>query len=1016
MGLIRRKSVLVSSDKVGVKTNQIFLARFLPSNGSNKEIITNIDGSDEEEDEVRDSKKNILLLELPVDYQIYNMIESNGPAGVYQKDVSFSNFSYRDTIKRIESISKRGLVTSYPENVGRTVTHKLVARFLQDGSRIDQTDIEKELLILNETLYQESKGDKPDNKITEKTMLTDEIGVRPELKPIRKAPKKTIQFVRRKRLLLDELESGRIIPMSEIKRIFEQDQYNERSVYIESLNDDLRNVVNTESLKKQYVIDKKTINSVVEDILKDGVAKKTTAMIPMSNGTTKSVQFLLSTNLAQETVSEYISSLRDEDITNKGTYLPNKKLKDLELIDDKNHVIMSVDEPNNRDTGYTISIRYGFVKARMQRVKMFHNYLNSYVIKHIEAEEYPFDLTDSVMNMEVALYCQVIGQVMHVEGLEQYKTTKVINLPPHIQSKVLQRRIFMRRVQTLLDMLLKLQLVSKIISMEMAEDAQLEGNRCDYILKKNIKISENGSKEYNIDSALSDYWKDLESFCHQKIISEDEEFINSSDIPRECFSKSSWSGFSQLSRHQKRVLNNSINTLKGENPGPYADEPIPLMSEISKETRLSPHQVLMWYNNTLKPVKEKKKKKTPFDQTPPKKRLKTDEEPVGRALPNRKSSRIGKNVMDQTSPEEKHTVELPSDLDSFYKTYRVKNDPPAVIAYPSSHLSSATALSNYDETPPTTHNLILGDYIVSILMIPEREYRIESAYELFGKFYEHELTECFDHLRRSGSITKDKSGSRGYQLSRKFKGIIKHFSKETLREMKDFSYSTIGNSNFNLKEYIFPPIINHGGSVAVLLTELIKNNLKMYIETPEKRIHIQKLDRQRILGRNDEKKLDQDRLVPDSLLPLASVKLSLQVEPKHFLETLKPSTPESESQLFPWVNIDGTVNETLLNDIKLIIASIIHNKPGLTVRQIVKEWCIFRPEAMLKVIQLLEKEEFLHIEQRKFLKPCFGNIEKIESLEFTLPDADDIIDTGLVEEKFLIPSIDIQERMCRLIR
>lgn len=1001
LGLIKRKA----TDNNGIRTNRIYLSRFAPFDVEKTEYEEN------ESDQNIPTKTCPLYIELPFDHQIYNIIESNGASGVYQKDIRFKQLAYKDTVKLLEKvISKRNLVISYPENVGRTVTYKLVAKYLPDGMDVHRSEDINELMNINKSLMDAQAIIKEQTQDEEKKDTPTKV---------KKPSKKTIQFVKRKRLLVDELKKNNIIPLVKIRRIFEMNQNNEQEKYLNSLNDDLKTVLDVDALKKQYTIDKKTIKSVIDELVKEKLAQLTTVLIPMSSGITKNLKLLISPTATETQINDYISSLRESDLNKIVVTSGTGYSKTSDSNGDVSNIVKqeSTEQPQKPiETNYFVSLKYGFIRAKMQRVKLLHQFIwmkihgieynissafqnEAYVKMSSSAKKFiqefrgntlsapiepmiiepkevnpEFTLIDIIMDMPLELYCQVIGQPTEIENLMQYKHKTIRELPQNIQAIICERRLFMKRAQILIDIMLKLSLIRKIIIIDYnnssegsKQEVKFSGHDytlCNAASIKDINDENQPTKEFTFNSIddLNNYWNYLETVCLNSaetltVDQEDDSSTTEEYFPKECFVKTNWLGSSNLRKYQKKILYDSMQIIKLEREQ-YPNGITPSMEILARKTHLSPHQVSIWYmkqfnrsdrkrkrtssEKTKKGLKKIKKQEEPesFNNKPEndltvpyilpdeltaprlpniplenrqEEKVEDEEEEIDdiqtqftRALPNRKAVQVNTGKIWESSSSSVEKFEMPSSIEEFHSMYSFTEDN---LPINDTKLCSASSTTNhYKEIETPSYDVALLDYIVTILMVPEKDYQMEKAYKLFGHFFEHEFAECFEVLRKNGIITKDRVGSRGYQLTIKYKNLLKHFSKQLLMNLKkaDLKYSEELNKPH--QPFYFKPEDQQGGIIAYLLSKYINSEIDLDIEVCKNNSEIvDDYD-----SNKKSKNNDNERTIPEvsvKIEPLNNHMIQIKEDP----EGSKPKT----FSVITWKDIENELKDENDETVKL---------------------------------------------------------------------------------------------------
>ncbi|EGC35611.1 hypothetical protein DICPUDRAFT_55079 [Dictyostelium purpureum] len=453
------------------------------------------DQNENEEDDMSGQSSN-LVMELPIDQQIFNFIKESGKNGITQKEI-FSK-SGNISSKNISTIIRK-LIISFnvkilPVSVGKQFQYRIYA---DPKDHIHQTSVEDSNAIIP---YIQEYG----NSL---------VLAQPELENDKRKIPRTLMYLKRKKEVHKFIQDS--VGVLSFQIILHMRQINDTK------------------------FEQKTLSRVLEDLLKENKVSITTIHTQYYCGANKNLTFLYDSifKITDPEVQEIIESIKsiqtepENGLTPRSKVLDEEDEEDFKNSDTNLHPIV---KPSRKQYN-PISLKYGFVKGSIVRAKLLHiflwNFSNRNKTQHSQspqtsedqnnaterqltiqkpkelAEKTKIILNYFIKTLPISDYLKIISQATPIKNLSHYikQETPIINLPIEIKNQLFQRRTFINRIGKLMAILRQLDL------MEISHNPNKVADYS-FLRYAGLKNELSEVKLYDFESleSVHNYWTDLQ--------------------------------------------------------------------------------------------------------------------------------------------------------------------------------------------------------------------------------------------------------------------------------------------------------------------------------------------------------------------------------------------------------------------------------------------------------------------------------------------------------------------------
>eukprot|EP01127_Copromyxa_protea_P022870 TRINITY_DN8424_c0_g1_i1.p1 TRINITY_DN8424_c0_g1~~TRINITY_DN8424_c0_g1_i1.p1 ORF type:complete len:1647 (-),score=337.25 TRINITY_DN8424_c0_g1_i1:33-4793(-) len=545
------------------------------------------------------------------EYQIYTAIRETGKKGILRMALSAMFSAYlnnRFVDKLITDVVEKYRITSTLEHNGKILTYRL-------------------------TVPSDEQQDIPEKDVN--------------------TPRKggSLQNVKRKQIVLDQLEASEIIDAFVVKAHILEMEAKEAA----------------ESNETHHLMDRKTFSRLVTTLEQQKKLVQFRTTIPLHSGAPKSVLILALPKYTWKSpeVQKYLQVLREKEIWQvKVQANPSSAEREkvaIEVAEDVTEYRLSKEvKPID---GMIVKQQYGFIKAKMIRCKLLHLFLWCHVygqgnenffsrmneedVKKLvltetkeendvlseligsskpridnpstassapwkegdgsevasEVKSTPTEVFSVLLSMPLSLFLQIFGCRYRNNELEEKKSvnTPIGELPLHLREILHRKRVWVRSLQALLEDLKKLGLVSGDCKSDNTMNGYNAGITDRTIICDNIDDPVR-YKVYTFPNKYSvlEYWNDLEAFALRVETSRDPEVKErvAPNFPVKMFSKMYWNTVYKMDVRQTDILNQNYEECK-ESTKQFSEVTTPIM-KVALLCDVSPFQVLGYYKMKLR--------------------------------------------------------------------------------------------------------------------------------------------------------------------------------------------------------------------------------------------------------------------------------------------------------------------------------------------------------------------------------------------------------------------------------
>eukprot|EP00026_Physarum_polycephalum_P000531 Phypoly_transcript_00532.p1 GENE.Phypoly_transcript_00532~~Phypoly_transcript_00532.p1 ORF type:complete len:1497 (+),score=324.58 Phypoly_transcript_00532:43-4533(+) len=800
-----------------------------------KDYPTTTEDLEEEDDDEDGAMGPVeLVAELSTDAQCYKLIKKAGSVGITQTELSnITGVSRKVMASIVDHLAKVYGLYKVSENLHRTKTYRLFAQppeLDDDGIPIVPKQIEYHANASSPSGATEPSESNSLIPITAPATPPPTTPSQPPtpsgnktLEGIKRYTRKsfpiTLDARKRRKALLELLEEHKVLTVGTAWDLMVELEKNEKGA-------------------SSPMLDKKTVERLISAMEKEQVIHSIRLSVPCLNGLFKSYQIIMhkSVSTNSEIMQNFITNLKDKvnykltHIRDKGptrlSKMAERPVVKMEQVDRlvETGALVKKDTDEKPLSASAVALKYGFLKAKMARVKMLHNYIWGLAS---DLETVPngipeLRVTELIQKFPLDLFLTVVGQTTIVPGLEDLmgRGLTLEQLPQHIQQALFHRRAFARRLNVLLEILTKLNLITKKHTefevFYVAQDAET----------KDITVNPPQMRKYHFGDTpdVMLYWTELEYIALHKSEQEDEdeEELEHEDLLMveglpQLQNRFSWNlpGL-RLNKQQKLILDGATPHTREEYQDLANKTGLSLIEVTGHYDRVAKRMKLKKQSEEMKKQKEeaKKEKEEAKKRKAEEAKAKTKAKEIGPAA--KKSRGKGQRTRVVWTPHEEHSMlkEFISEMnktDGWSKLDTAALVPPysaeiwikisefvgksadsccrrakAIVSkFPEPRrivqLAKAKALNPAQKLiplPATVENLhkyftlelpgykepkartpsdsALPDILRIILQEPENDYNSALAMRILSNFKEEEIVENFEKLSALGYITRSR--------------------------------------------------------------------------------------------------------------------------------------------------------------------------------------------------------------------------------------------------------------------
>eukprot|EP01119_Soliformovum_irregulare_P017472 TRINITY_DN5201_c0_g1_i2.p1 TRINITY_DN5201_c0_g1~~TRINITY_DN5201_c0_g1_i2.p1 ORF type:complete len:1566 (-),score=479.16 TRINITY_DN5201_c0_g1_i2:8-4249(-) len=478
-------------------------------------------------------KKPGFTTDLPLDYQLYKMIEASGDQGIVRTELKLKGFTHKLVSLRTPKLVYDYGVVSFTEMRGKNSNYKYAVREHGDAAiKKSQTVREEEEMREKE---REKKEKQEKAKAKKASQVEDDDQDIPSSKPTKRSRNVDAEETPKKKTKKSPAKKSP--PKKSPKKTEDDDadededdddestdvrhieQIRRRKIIMEMLNQE--KVVSWIHLKEKigeqlkYVQQHKTFKRVLDAMERDGRLKTVSLTLPLTSGMDKkiNVAYLPSMTIESPEIQDFIKKAKAAEFQiNSKHASPNggrplrpavSELPVLKL--DRN---MAVVDAKKSDAPLLLR-KYGYINAKMIRTKMMHQLLWQNVYGGSDKEQTPtgdFTWSYTMKKMPILFYMNVLGLTVDIDGIIDMakKGMTIEQAPIEVRQTLLNRRLFGTKLNTVSNSLSSLKLI------RMNPDNTVHLFKSVTLMDRTVNPPEEVTHVFNTMTAVSKYWSDLE--------------------------------------------------------------------------------------------------------------------------------------------------------------------------------------------------------------------------------------------------------------------------------------------------------------------------------------------------------------------------------------------------------------------------------------------------------------------------------------------------------------------------